>query len=562
MSDNESLPLFVQSEDPFLGNSSYEQGRQVQANQNLQDLQGIGEAEKSQDIAHQAKEINTQAENVRQSGQGESFSQSPEKNAQKPKKSTSTYLSKEQKAEKELLERVPPHNAFAEKAVIGGVFLDPSFMHTLLDILTPEDFYLPAHKVLYKAFVALYKLSKPIDANTVLIYLEDRQLLEQVGGAVYINMISENLTSEEIAKYYAGIVKDRAVQRMLITTCADIIGKSYNAAVEIDELLNESEKDIFTISEKRTTKSYESIGSITERVFRSAQNRMEIGEAITGIPTGYQRIDEMTAGLQPSDLIILAARPAMGKTAFALNLAINIGVKNRLPVAVFSLEMSSSSLCERMLSLHAKVELSKIKRGTLNDSDWATLQASASFLQNAPIFIDDSAELTVLNLRAKCRRLKAEHGLRFVIVDYLQLMRSSRNDSRELEISDISRNLKVLAKELDIPVLALSQLNRKVEERSDKRPMLSDLRESGAIEQDADIIMFIHREDVYIKDKSKPKTNIAEVIIGKHRNGPVGNAELAYKSEYTSFENLARENSFDNPFGGTVNEVPFIKVED
>ncbi len=454
------------------------------------------------------------------------------------KNQATPHSTKEQRAQRDLLERVPPHNLIAEKAIIGGVFLNYSLMHNLVDLIKPVDFYVPAHKILFQAFIDLYRLSKPIDVKSLLIHLGDNQQLEQVGGGAYLAEIAELYTSEESAKHYAEIVRDRSMQRDLIAACADIIGNSYNPAVAVDELLGDSEKSIFAISERKSSKSFETIGNLTDKIFEIATMRADQKSSVTGIPTDYTDLDRMTAGLQPSDLIILAARPAMGKTAFALNLAMRTSVHYKTPVAIFSLEMSAVSLAERMISLWAKVELTKLKRGFLDDDDWQKLHMAASQLEKAPIFIDDTGELNTLTLRAKCRRLKAEHGLKFVIVDYLQLMRSSRNESRELEISDISRNLKALAKELDIPVLALSQLNRKVEERADKRPMLSDLRESGAIEQDADIIMFIHRDDAYNKDGSRPMTNEAEIIIGKHRNGPTGVVKLAFLSQYTAFENL------------------------
>ncbi len=480
---------------------------------------------------------NTEKESYRKESSGKDASL--DSSFKKENKQTA-YLTKEQRAEKELLERVPPHNILAEQSVLGGVMLEASLLNSLMDIVIPEDFYHPAHQIIYKAFVELYKLSKPINSRTILIYLQDNGQLEQIGGTPYLLSIAENVASEESAKHFAQHVRDRAMQRALIHTCADIIGKSYNHGVEVEELLNESEREIFAISERRTTKSFETIGTLTEQIFKIATERTDQNTSVTGIPTDYKDFDHLTAGLQPADLIILAARPAMGKTAFALNLAMRTAVNHSTPVAIFSLEMSSLSLAERMLSLWAKVNLSRLKRGQLDDEDWANLHRAASQLDQAPIFIDDSAELTPLTLRAKCRRLKAQHDLKFVIVDYLQLMSSNRKDSRELEISDISRNLKVLAKELNIPVLALSQLNRKVEERADKRPMLSDLRESGAIEQDADIIMFIHREDAYNKDKTKEMTNVAEIIIGKHRNGPTGIVELAYQAQFTAFENLER----------------------
>ncbi len=446
---------------------------------------------------------------------------------------------REQRAEKDLLERVPPHNINAEKAIIGGIFLDAHAINSILDVVSPEDFYIPVHKVLFEALIHLYKSNKPLDANAVLIYLDSMGQLESVGGASYLGELAEAFVSEDSAKFYAEMVRDNAMQRALIRASAGIIAESYNPGVVVDELLGESEKAIFEISERKNTKTFETIGALTSKIFDIATKRTAQNSSITGVATHYSQLDSMTAGLQPSDLIILAARPAMGKTAFALNLAMRIGVYTNRPVAIFSLEMSAISLAERMLSLWAKVPLSNLKRGNLNDENWTRLQKAASELDKAPISIDDSAELNTLALRAKCRRLKTQYkDLGLVVVDYLQLMRSSRTESRELEISDISRNLKALAKELDVPVLALSQLNRKVEERADKRPMLSDLRESGAIEQDADIIMFIHRDDAYKKDKSLPDTNVAEIIIGKHRNGATGTVNLTFLAEYTCFENM------------------------
>ncbi len=455
--------------------------------------------------------------------------------------SQSPYLTREQRAEKELLERLPPHSITAEKSIIGGIFLDASTLNSLVDIVKPEDFYVPAHVILFKAFLDLYKNAKPIDYNTLLIYLESRQELETIGGAVYLSEIAESYISEESAKYYAELVRDKAMQRVLIKASTEIITNSYNPAAKIDELLNESERSIFSISERKSAKTFESIGALTGKIFELATQRADQKTSVTGLSTDFTQLDSITAGLQASDLIILAARPAMGKTAFALNLAMNTAVNHGNAVAIFSLEMSATSLAERMISLWSKVELTKLKRGFLDDGDWLRLHKAASEFDSAPIFIDDTGELNTLALRAKCRRLKSQHGLKLVIVDYLQLMRSSRTDSRELEISDISRNLKALAKELDIPVLALSQLNRKLEERTDKRPLLSDLRESGAIEQDADIIMFIHREDVYKKDKTLPNTNIAEIIIGKHRNGATGVVNLTFLSQFTAFENTHYE---------------------
>jgi replicative DNA helicase len=361
--------------------------------------------------------------------------------------------------------------------------------------------------------------------------------LEAAGGAAYLGDLSRAVVSGANAAHWAKIVRDKAMQRALIDASAQIISNCYDASRDVPMLLDESEKAIFSISERANSKAFSSSNELVRSVFEELLARYNNKSVTTGVPTGYMQLDRMTAGLQPSDLIILAARPSMGKTAFALNIAMRSAMSGGASVAVFSLEMSKESLMDRMLCAWGRVELSRVRRGFLDDADWEKLSASADALSHAKIFIDDTAGLTPLALRARCRRLKAEHGLDLVIVDYLQLMHSSRNDSRELEISDISRNLKALAKEMKVPVIALSQLNRKVEDRTDKRPVLSDLRESGAIEQDADLIMFIHRADAY-KKKDEPKTGKAEIIIGKHRNGPTGSIELAYRPEFTAFDDL------------------------
>ncbi|MDE7065420.1 MAG: replicative DNA helicase [Desulfovibrionaceae bacterium] len=443
----------------------------------------------------------------------------------------------------DLLRRVPPHSVEAEQAVLGGIFLRPQVMHTLVDMLREDDFYMPAHQTLFRAFLELYRKSAPIDLVSTAEYLKARNEFEDVGGAVYLGDLSQVVVSGANAEYYATIVRDKAMQRGLIATCSGIISNCYDASREVGALLDESEQAVFTISQRTTGKDFSATKDLVNRVFDNLAKLADAKEVITGITTGYTRLDKMTAGLQPSDLIIVAARPSMGKTAFSMCMAMNAAIHQNTPVAVFSLEMSKEQLMQRMLAAWGKVDLSKLRRPSLlSDEDWARLYAAADVLGRAPIYIDDTPALSTLELRARTRRLKAERGVGLVIIDYLQLMRTSRRtDSRELEISDISRSLKGLAKEMEVPVIALSQLNRKVEERSDKRPMLSDLRESGAIEQDADVIMFVYRDDVYKHQKpaDRPPQGIAEIIIGKQRNGPVGVAELLYVSPYTSFEDIA-----------------------
>ena len=442
------------------------------------------------------------------------------------------------RARDDLLRRVPPHNEEAEQAVLSGVFLRPDLLQELVDQLRPVDFYVPAHRIIFGAFVALCEQNTPVDEVTVFDWLVSHSQLEAAGGAAYLGELSRAVVSGANAVHWAKIVRDKAMQRALIDTSAQIISNCYDASKDVPTLLDESERAIFSISERANSKTFASSSELVRSVFDELLARYNNKSVTTGVPTGYMQLDKMTAGLQPTDLIILAARPSMGKTAFALNVAMRAALSGGATVAIFSLEMSKESLMDRMLCAWGRVELSRVRRGFLEDDDWAKLSASADALSQAKIFIDDTAGLTPLALRARCRRLKVEHGLDLVMVDYLQLMHSSRNDSRELEISDISRNLKALAKELKVPVIALSQLNRKVEERTDKRPVLSDLRESGAIEQDADLIMFIHREDAYNKKDDHQKTGIAEIIIGKHRNGPTGTVKLAYRPEFTAFDDL------------------------
>ncbi len=442
-------------------------------------------------------------------------------------------------ASSDLLRKSPPQNLEAEQAVLGGVFLKNSLFHSLVDIVTPEDFYSPSHQAIFQAFIDLYAKNSPIDLVTTTDHLTQAGKLDEIGGPVYLAELADSPVSAANALHHARIVRDKSVLRRLIDASSKIISDCYEAQ-DVDALLDESEKSIFEIAEAKTQSTYLSSKELVDKVFDQLTMRYENKSAVTGIATHYHKFDEMTSGLQKSDLVIVAGRPSMGKTAFALNVALRAAVKSNTPTAVFSLEMSMEQLMTRLLACQGMVELSRLRSGFLDDSDWGKLQDAADVLSRTPIYIDDTPALSTLELRARCRRLKAEKNLGLVVVDYLQLMRSSRNiDSREQEISDISRNLKALAKELDIPVIALSQLNRKVEERTNKRPMLSDLRESGAIEQDADVIIFLYREEFYSKKDDNPKAGIAEIIIGKQRNGPVGELELAFLKKFTLFENLS-----------------------
>lgn len=441
----------------------------------------------------------------------------------------------------DLLRRVPPHSAEAETAVLCGLLTRPELINSICDMLVADDFYLPANRLIYNAFIELYSNSKAIDLVTTAEQLRNKGKLEKAGGAVYLGQLAQAVVIGANAEYYADIVREKAIQRNLIETCSKVISNCYNAGKNIDELLDESEQAVFSVARRTSKNSFTQSSDLLDKVFGDLTRLSTQHDVVTGITTGFERLDFLTAGLQNSDLIIIAARPSMGKTAFAMCLALNAAQKQNIPVAFFSLEMSREQLLQRMLAVRAKVDLSHLRRPSLlTQDDWTSLHAAADVISSIKIFIDDSPGISTMELRAKARRLKADQGLGLIIVDYLQLMRSSRRtDSRELEISDISRSLKSLAKELDLPVIALAQLNRKLEDRQEKRPILADLRESGAIEQDADVIMFVHREDVYRykKPSERPPEGEAEIIIGKQRNGPVGSAELIYKSPYTSFEN-------------------------
>jgi replicative DNA helicase len=440
----------------------------------------------------------------------------------------------------DLLRNVPPHSIEAERAVLGGVFLRPESLYPIIDILHEDDFYLPAHRLIYAAYRDLFQRGVPIDLISAAEELKGSARLEAAGGAVYLADLARGVSSAANAEYYAELVRDKSLARQLITSCAGIIANSFEPGQDVRSLLNDSEQAIFAISQRNSGRPYKDAAELTRQVFVDLEARAARHDLVTGVPSGYHRLDQMTSGFQPSDLIILAARPSMGKTAFALNIAMRAAIRADVGVVIYSLEMSMQQLIMRMLCAWGKVDLSRLRRGYLTDEDWQGLHDAGEVFSSAPIYIDDTPSLSPLELRARTRRLRLEKKIGLVVIDYLQLMRSTRRtDSREVEISDISRNLKAMAKELDVPVLALSQLNRKVEERADKRPMLSDLRESGAIEQDADVIMFIYREAAYMKLAERPPVDRAEISIGKQRNGPVGSIELMYVPACTAFEDPA-----------------------
>jgi replicative DNA helicase len=437
------------------------------------------------------------------------------------------------------LDRLPPQSLEAEQSVLGAVLLDNAVLPKVIEVLQPEDFYRGAHRRLYAAMLDLFERDESIDLITLRERLEQKNELAEVGGAVYLASLVDQVPTAANVAHHARIVREKAVLRGLITASTEIASLSYEGSREVDQILDEAERRIFLLSERSVRAGFAAMKDVLKDSFKVIERLYQKKEHVTGVPSGFTDLDLLTCGFQPSDLIIIAGRPSMGKTAFVLNVAEHVGIESRLPVAVFSLEMSREQLVMRMLSSLSGVDGNRLRRGFLGREDWPLLSRAAGKLAEAPIYIDDSAACSVLEIRAKARRLKADHGLGLVIVDYLQLIRGrDRSESRQQEISEISRSLKGLAKELKVPVIALSQLSRAVESRGgDKRPQLSDLRESGAIEQDADVVAFIFREDMY-RDESEQQ-GIAEVIVRKQRNGPTATVKLAFRRECTRFGNLA-----------------------
>ncbi|HHV99323.1 MAG TPA: replicative DNA helicase [Clostridiaceae bacterium] len=438
------------------------------------------------------------------------------------------------------LGRVPPHSIEAEQSVLGCLLLDKEVVPGIAEILKTEDFYREDHREIYDAIMDLFQKAEPIDLITVSEQLKLRGTLENVGGLEYLTNIATSVPTTANAKHYAGIVEEKALLRKLIKTSSEIISMGYEASEEVSILLDRAEKSIFDIIQGRNTQGFSHIKDVLVDTFNRLEELYNKKGFITGIPTGFTDLDYKTAGLQNSDLILIAARPAMGKTSFALNIAQHAAIHSKIPVAIFSLEMSKEQLVNRILCSEVMIDSHKMKIGKLEDDDWQKMARALGPLSEAPIYIDDTPGLSVMDIRAKCRRLKLEKGLGLVVIDYLQLMQSrGKAESRQQEISEISRSLKILAKEINIPVITLSQLSRAPEARSDHRPMLSDLRESGAIEQDADLVMFLYRDDYYNPDTDKK--NIAEVIIAKHRSGSTGTVELRWFGEYTKFVNLKKD---------------------
>jgi len=438
------------------------------------------------------------------------------------------------------LHKLPPHSIEAEESILSAILLDNNRLYDIVDIITSEDFYRSAHQIIFEAASELFNQHNAADLVTVTNRLREKGTLEQIGGATYLATLVNTVPLAANVEQYARIIRDKSSLRKLIEKANSIVNRCYEERGKADELIDYAETSIFEISDDKASKAFHSISELLSANIDTLEERQGNKSALTGVPSGFTMLDNMTSGFQKSDLIIIAARPAMGKTSLALNIARNAAVDSNVPVAVFSLEMSKEQLSLRLLTSEARLNSARLRSGFFSNDDWVRLTGAADILQHAPIYIDDSPSVSPMDIRAKARRIKKEKDLGLIIIDYLQLMKTSvSGERRDLEISEISRSLKILAKELNIPIIALSQLNRMLEQRSDKRPMLSDLRESGALEQDADVVAFIYRDEVYNKADDNANKGKAEVILGKQRNGPTGTAYLAFLDAYTRFENLA-----------------------
>ncbi|WP_194843487.1 replicative DNA helicase [Paenibacillus sp. FSL W8-1187] len=439
-----------------------------------------------------------------------------------------------------MFDRVPPQNLEAEQAVLGAVLLQAEALITAMEKVRPEDFYLSSHQLVFEAMIELGENNQPIDLVTLTAYLSDRSQLEEVGGVSYLAKLASVVPTAANVEHYAQIVEEKSMLRRLIRTATTIVSDGYGATDDIGLMLSEAEQRIMEIANRRSSSGFVSIRDVLMEVFERVEFLYTNKGGSTGIPSGFVDLDKMTSGFQRSDLIIVAARPSVGKTAFALNIAQNVGVRARETVAIFSLEMSAAQLVQRMVCAESNVDAGRMRTGFLEGDDWEKLTMAIGALSEAEIYIDDTPGITVSDIRAKCRRLKKERNLGMILIDYLQLIqgRGKAGENRQQEVSEISRTLKQIARELEVPVIALSQLSRGVEQRQDKRPMMSDLRESGSIEQDADIVAFLYRDDYY--DKETEKKNIIEIIIAKQRNGPVGTVELAFLKNFNKFVSLDR----------------------
>jgi replicative DNA helicase len=440
------------------------------------------------------------------------------------------------------LQKVPPQNIEAEQSILSAILIENNTLPEVLEILAEKDFYREAHQKIFAAMVNLFERNEPADLITVTNILKEQGQLESVGGATYLAELVDTVPMATNATHYAKIILEKATLRRLIERTASITTRCFEDRGDMEDILDFAERSIFDISQDKVKPAFHALADILTDTYKAVEQAYENKILVTGLPTGYRQLDQLTSGFQAGDLVVIAGRPSMGKTALALNVAQNASTAVGTPAAIFSLEMSKEQLSLRMLSAEARIDSSKMRGGFLRESDLARINRAAGALYDLPIFIDDSPAISALEIRAKARRMKMEKGLGLIIVDYLQLMRGRASaERRELEISEISRSLKALAKELSIPVVALSQLNRKVEDRSNKRPVLSDLRESGAIEQDADVIIFIYRDEVYNQDPDNPNRGTAEIHVAKQRNGPIGTAKLTFLEQCTRFEDYSPE---------------------
>ena len=439
------------------------------------------------------------------------------------------------------MDRMPPASVEAEQAVLGAMLLKPDAVTTAAEELTADDFYRETHRLIFEAMMELKERTEPVDLVTLTEQLKKADKLAKIGGIPALSLIANSVPTAANVHYHARIVHEKAQLRSLIAAATEIAGAAYESADEVEDIMDSAEKRILQVSSGKRSKDFVPLQDILLDALEQIDLRYNNKGCITGLPTGFTELDHLTAGLQKSDLILVAARPSMGKTAFTLNIAAHVVLRAKEPVAFFSLEMSKEQLVQRLLCSEGRIDSQRLRVGELEEKEWGDLIDTANRLSAAPLYIDDTPGITVMELRSKARRLKAEHGLSLIVIDYLQLMQgraSKSGDNRQQEISEISRSLKALARELNVPVIALSQLSRSVESRQIKRPMLSDLRESGSLEQDADIVMFLYREDYY--DPETENKNITEVIIAKHRNGPVDTVDLTFLKQFTKFGNLSR----------------------
>jgi replicative DNA helicase len=438
----------------------------------------------------------------------------------------------------EEFERMPPHDVAAEQCVLGGMLLSKDAISDVIEVIRPSDHYRPAHQVVHEAILDLYARGEPADAITVSNELTRRGELQRIGGAPYLHTLIASVPTAANAGYYARIVRERAILRRLVEAGTRIVQMGYTGDADADDLVDRAQAEVYAVTDRRIAEDYHSLAEIMPGALDEIESISSHSGGMTGVPTGFADLDALTNGLHPGQMVVIAARPAVGKSALALDFARSATIRHNLPAVLFSLEMGRNEITMRLLAAEAKVPMNLMRTGQLSDDDWGRLAKRMGEVADAPLFIDDSPNMSLMEIRAKCRRLKQRHDLRMVVIDYLQLMSSpKRVESRQQEVSEMSRSLKLLAKELEVPVVALSQLNRGPEQRQDKKPLLSDLRESGSIEQDADVVILLHREDAY--ERESPRAGEADLIVAKHRNGPTATVTVAFQGHYSRFVDMA-----------------------